>query len=97
MNQSNKKRAASVAAQKKTAKKNGKAKKVILKIIKWFVILGILIGLLIFFITSPVFNIKEVVVEGNEKIAGEEIIYLSEVQVGDNIYHYSKRNPNQNQ
>lgn len=92
MNQNNKKRAASVAAQKKTAKKNGKAKKVILKIIKWLVILGILIGLLIFFITSPVFNIKEVVVEGNEKIAEEEIIYLSEVQVGDNIYHYSKTN-----
>lgn len=68
----------------------------VLRIIKWFILLGILIGLIVFFITSPVFNIKEVTVKGNEKINQEEIIYLSEIQVGDNIYHYSKTNIKQN-
>ena len=89
MKQETKKRAANQAAPKKR-KSGGKKKRVFLAIIKWLIILGMITGLIIFFITSPVFNIEEITVEGNEKISKEEIVYLSEIQIGENIYQYSK-------
>lgn len=83
------KRAASKAAQNRK-KNNRKVKKVIIHIMKYTIILGIFIGMAIFFITSPIFNIKEIEINGNEKINKEEIIYLSEIKKEDNIYKYSK-------
>ena len=78
------------AVEKAAPKKNSKTKKIVMKIIKWIILFGILLTVLIFFITSPIFNIKEIKVSGNEKISQEEIIYLSQVQEGENIYKYSK-------
>ena len=62
-----------------------------MKLIKLIIILGIIIALGIFFFTSPIFNIKEIEVKGNQKVNKEEIINLSEIQTEQNIYKYSKQ------
>lgn len=58
--------------------------------IKWTILLGALIAAIIFFMTSPLFNVIEVSVIGNNAISEETIISLSEIQIGDNIYKTSK-------
>ena len=54
-------------------------------------ILGVfIIGGICFLVLSPMFNIKEIVVEDNEVISEEKIISLSGVTVDENIFRISK-------
>ena len=80
----------------KTKKKNVKTKKeletaqkkrkTVFRVIKYLVLASILIGGGIYFLLSPFFNIKEIIVEGNEKIPKEEIISLSGINLEENTF-----------
>lgn len=58
-------------------------------VIKWTILLGALVASFIFFMMSPLFNLSEIIVVGNEKIATDTIISLSQLQIGENIYKTS--------
>ena len=81
------------AVTKKISKKQEmaiKKRKLILKIIRTIVLIGILIGTIIYILLSPLFNIKDVTVTGNNKLSREEIISLSEIRTEENIFKTSK-------
>ena len=61
-------------------------KKIIKGILKWGVLLTIFIGATIYFFLSPIFNIKNIVIEQNEKITKEQIISLSGVNIDENLF-----------
>lgn len=60
------------------------------KLIKYIVIAILFIVLIICTMFSPLFNIKNIIVEQNEKISKEEIISLSKLQTEENIFKLSK-------
>ena len=89
----NKKRAEKKSAPKKQKYKNKqeeerakKKKKRILKLVKRLTILGILAGTIIFFLLSPLFNILEIKVVGNQKITSEKIINMSGIIINENAF-----------
>ncbi len=63
---------------------------------KWLVLISALIASIIFFMMSPLFNIVEIKVNNNEKISKETVISLSKIQLGENLYKYSKRSIEKN-
>lgn len=65
--------------------------KLIGMIIKWTFLTVSLIIATIYFMLSPLFNISEIKVTGNEKITENQIISLSGIQLGDNIYKTNKK------
>ena len=75
--------------QEKRRKKRNQKIKLVLKI---FLILGIIIGGVAFAMVSPIFNIKDIQVTNNEKVSGEMIISLSELQLEQNIFRFSGSN-----
>lgn len=83
-------------ADKKSAPKNKKKKKetkkqgIIKKILKWTTIIIVLVVALVLFIMSPLFNVTEVIVLGNNGVPTETIISLSQIEIGGNIYKTSK-------
>lgn len=88
-------------ADKKSAPKNiSKAKKeikvekkksLLKSLIKWTILLSALVAAIIFFMMSPLFNVSQIDIMGNNIISKETIISLSEIQIGDNIYKTSKK------
>ena len=76
--------------------KNKKKKNKILLLLKVIIpilLLGILIAYLI---TSPIFNISEVEVLGNNKITSDTYLSLSKITLGNNIFNLSKKEIIQN-
>ena len=71
--------------------KISKKRKRISFFIKAILLITIFIGMLFFLLTSPLFNILEIKVENNNKITTEEIINLSEIQLGDNTFKINSR------
>lgn len=67
-----------------------KKRKAVLRILKWITLLGLIIAGIIYFLLSPLFNIKNITVEGNKKISQEEIISLSEIQMEENTFKLKK-------
>lgn len=64
------------------------------KILK-FILLGfIIIGILIFLFISPVFNITEIEVKGNNKVSSDRIESVSEIKKYKNIFLFRKSNAN---
>lgn len=76
--------------------KRKKAKKILLNIIKLLVLLLICIGIFLFATLSPMFDIAEVIVEKNETIPTNTIISLSRLELGENIFRFSKSEVEQN-
>ena len=75
---------------KKSANEKQKRKsKFGLKIIKWTCLIIFLILLIVLFLRSSIFNIKEIIVENNSKVTTEEIAKLSTLEVGMNMFKYS--------
>lgn len=72
-------------------KKEDKRGNLIKGIIKWTILLGALIAAFVFFMMSPLFNIAEIHVTGNNAISEDTIISLSELTIGENIYKTSKK------
>lgn len=62
----------------------------IIKLIKRTTIICIILATIVFLMTSPLFNINEIQVSGNERISTETIISLSELKENENIFRNSK-------
>ncbi len=71
----------------KARKRREKAKKITGYI---FLVILVITGIILLLL-SPIFNIAKIEVNGNEKISSDEIISLSGVQKGSNLFSTSKR------
>ncbi len=95
-NLSNKKRAVeknTAPQSKKNRRKHTKKKKInIAKILKWTCLIFVIAGVIAFLFTTPIFNIKEIQVAGNEQVSTEEIQSLSQIQLDENIFRNLKSN-----
>ncbi len=73
-----------------SARKKETKKSIIIKaIIKWTILLTALVASIIFFMISPLFNIREIQVVGNQRVSKDTIISLSRLSIGENIYKTS--------
>lgn len=66
--------------------KNEKKKKRIIFFVKCMIIITILIGIVVFLLLSPLFNILYIKVENNSKVRQGDIIELSGINLGDNLF-----------
>lgn len=74
-------------------KKNSKVNKKVLhkrKVLKFFMLIVIIIIALIILLSSSLFDLKNIHVEGNEKISDEAIISLSGLNLYENIFKLNK-------
>lgn len=69
-----------------TKNQKPKTSKLKLKIIKWVLIIIILLIALALFMLSSLFNIKQIVVLNNSKINSQEILNLSTLSIGKNMF-----------
>ena len=81
----------------KKVKRKSKAKKKKIKTIKnkkpiivATTIILLIIAIVIFALTAPIFNIKQISIEGNEAAPAETIINLSGIKKGENIFKFNK-------
>ena len=70
--------------------KRKKRKKKIKFIIKIVISLAIIIGGIIFAMTSPIFNINKIEIVNNAEVSSEAIISLSELKLEENIFKFKK-------
>ena len=73
--------------KEKKKKKRNKRIKLFLKV---FVLVLLIGGSVVFALTSPIFNIKEIKVLNNSQVSSETIISLSELNVDENIFKFYK-------
>lgn len=80
------------AKQSKADEKSARLKKMrkIKNIIKWTILIGIIVGILAFLCTSGLFDICKIEIIGNAQVAQEEILELSKIKIGDNIFLCNK-------
>lgn len=78
--------------QSKADEKSARLKKMrkIKNIIKWTILIGIIVGLLAFLCTSGLFDICKIEIIGNVQVAQKEILELSKIKMGDNIFLCNK-------
>ena len=74
---------------KKQSRLNRKQKRT-RKLIKMGILLLIIIGGIVFSLVSPLFNITDIIVNNNIQISTENIISLSQLQKGQNIFKFNK-------
>lgn len=70
-------------------KRRKKRKKKIKLLLKIFLLLGIIIGGIVFAMISPIFNIKHIQVVNNDLVNSDTIISLSELKTEENIFRFS--------
>lgn len=80
--------------ERKRRIKKQKRLKVIKFILKFLLFIAVIAGILAFLFISPVFNIKDIEVSGNNKITTEEIKSLSTLSLDQNIFRFLKENVN---
>ncbi len=81
------------ARHNKVSKKEKKRRKLFKKIkfiLKLIFFVGLIAGAVVFALTSPIFNIKEIKVENNNKVPSDTIISLSELKIDENIFKFRK-------
>ena len=83
--------------KKKTQSTNKKRKKERLikrveRIVKILILLGIIIGAIVFATCSPIFNIQDIEVLNNSKVSSDTIISLSGINKGENIFKFISSN-----
>ena len=77
--------------RKNKGTKSKKQKKVnFKKIIKFIILLAIIIGSIIFIMTTPLFYVTNVEIEGNSRITNDRINSLSKISLNVNTFQYSK-------
>ena len=79
--------------QEKITKKQAKIlkkKKKIKRIIKTIILLALIIGGFCFALISPIFNVTEINVTGNEQISADTIISLSQLEIGQNLFRFNR-------
>ncbi len=79
---------------KKMKKKKSINTDAIKKVFKVVCITAIFIGVIIFLMISPVFNISEVEIVNNKKISKDTYISLSKIKYGTNIFRINKKEIN---
>lgn len=77
---------------KNNSKKNSEKSRRTFKVFKYIFLTSSVIVSIICFMISPVFNIVNIEVTGNNKISNEAIISLSEIMIGENIFKLNKNN-----
>lgn len=85
-NNNKKKASRKSASVKKENTKNKTKNKVKSKIIKWVILSLLLMTAIILFMMSSVFNIKQIIVTNNSRVPSEEIINLSTLTPGINMF-----------
>lgn len=95
-NKSNKKKTANQKRDKVNStgsnkKRKEPKKKKNLKFVKWLIIIILFVLAVILFMMSSIFNIKQIVVVNNSKITSEEIINLSKLTPGINMFKTTNR------
>lgn len=85
-----KKKKKSKVKPKKDASKGTQQSSKFKAVVKWIILIILLIGAIIYFMMSPLFNIRQIVIEGTSKINTQEIESLSQLTTGQNIYNFSK-------
>lgn len=66
-------------------------RKAIKKMATFFLLLILLIGAFIYFLLSPIFNVKTIEVINNKYISSEQIINLSKININENMFKFSKK------
>ena len=77
--------------RKKVSKKPKKKKKKSKAIVKIITIIILIIVAAIILLVTPIFNITQITVTGNEQVSNERIISLSGLKKGDNIFNNIKK------
>ena len=72
----------------KQQRKRNRTIKRIKQIIKFVVLLGIIIGAIVFATCSPIFNIKDIEVLNNNRVSSDTIISLSGISKDENIFRF---------
>jgi len=67
-------------------------KKANFKMFKYIFIICAIFTAIICFMLSPIFNLTEIKINGNAVISNEQLISLSEIKIGENIYKINKNN-----
>lgn len=95
-NEKNKSRKNQIDKETKTnvKKKTTISKKKIrrLNVLKWTSIIILIMGIIVLFMLSPIFNIKQIEVDGINKLSKEEIISLSQMKLNENTFKIWKSN-----
>ncbi len=74
------------AKKRPMAKKEKKVTSKKSKIIKFTLLLFLAFGAIIFFLLSPIFNVKTITVKNNNNVNTQEIISLSGIETGENTF-----------
>lgn len=82
--------------ERKRRQKREKRFRILKSILKILLLFAIIVGILLFLFISPVFNIKNINVQGNNKINTEEIESLSKINMNENIFRFSSRQIEEN-
>lgn len=75
---------------KKKKKRKSKLKKVLKLLLKIVIIIGVIVGIFAFLFVSPVFSIKEIIVNGEEQISESVYKAMAGIEIGDNIFSVPK-------
>ena len=73
-----------------------KSRKSFTKILKGIGIIILIAGAIVFLCTTPLFNVTEIDVFGNENVSKEEIISLSQIKLDENMFKNLKKEIKQN-
>lgn len=85
------KKALNKGKAKTTKKRKSKKEHLLAKaFLKWTILIALLIVAIIYFMMSPLFNISEITIEGENQLSSQEILDVSGLQLGENIYNFSK-------
>lgn len=84
------------ANKNKHPKRKINKKKVAIFITKWTSIIALIVGGMIFLTTTPIFNIKNIKIVGNNQVTYDQILSLSELSKDTNIFKNSKSNIEKN-
>lgn len=76
----------------KQERKRKRRNKKIKFFLKLFLLIGLISGTIIFALTSPIFNIKNINVINNNKISNDTVISLSGLKLDENIFRFYKGN-----
>ncbi|MGN1327743.1 MAG: cell division protein FtsQ/DivIB [Clostridia bacterium] len=88
-NQTNKTKKQDNISNKQIAVNKEKKRKNVNKILKGLTLLLLITGTITFAMISPIFNLKNIIVNGNNQISKEEIISLAGIQLEENIFRIS--------
>lgn len=78
--------------KKKKKKKKSKLKKILKTLLKLTIVIAIAVAIIMFLFVSPVFDIKEITINGATSISESVYIAMSEIEIGQNIFGVEKTN-----